>query len=85
MEMKIVILISFTYGFIVGYLNDYANKNINAKLRTIDHIIVLPAIFFVIYIFFQSISFGLMSIWQILLGSYIGINCNKFFKYILKK
>lgn len=85
MEIKTVVLVSFILGFIVGCSSDHAKKIFYAKLKFIDHIIVLPPTFFVIYAFFQSINFGFMSILQILLGSYIGVNSYRFFKNIFKK
>ena len=85
MEMKIVILISFTLGFIAGWWNDKAMENYhNPKGSLIENTIPPLAIIFVIYAFFQAISFGFMAILQILLGSYIGNQVHRFFKKIKK-
>lgn len=85
MEMKTVILISFAFGFLAGWSNDHAKKNYYGKLTIIDHLIVLPTILFIIYSFFQSISFGFMAILQLLLGMYIGHNSNKLVKRVFKR
>lgn len=85
MEMKIVILVSFSLGFIAGWGNDHAKKNYYGKLTIIDHLVVLPTTLFVIYSFFQSINFGFMAILQLLLGIYIGRNSNKLVKKFFKR
>ena len=79
MEIKTVILISFALGFIAGWGNDKAKLNYYGKGSLIENTIPPLAIIFVIYSFFQSISFGFMSILQLLLGMYIGRNSNTFF------
>jgi len=83
--MKTIILISFILGFIAGWCNDKARQTYYGGLNFIETAIPTLAIIFVIYSFFQSINFGFMSILQILLGSYIGVNSYRFFKNIFKK
>lgn len=85
MEMKTVILISFSLGVLSGWGSDHAKKNFYGKLTIIDHLVVLPTILFVVYSFFQSISFGFMAILQLLLGMYIGRNSNKLVKRVFKR
>ncbi len=86
MEMKIVILISFALGFTVGWGNDKAMETLyDDKGSFIENTIPPLAIIFVIYAFFQSISFGFMSILQILLGAYIGGKSNRLVKRITNK
>lgn len=85
MEMKTLILISFTFGFIAGWGNDKAKQSFYAKLELFDRIFVPTVTVFVIYSFFQSMSFGFMSILQILLGSYIGKYFHKYYKIIFKR
>lgn len=80
--MKIIILISFILGFVAGWGNHDAKKNYYGELTIVDHLVVLPTVLFVIYSFFQSISFGFMAILQILLGTYIG---NKSYGLLKKK
>lgn len=80
MEMKIVILVSFSLGFIGGWGNDKAMQNYYGKGSLIENTIPPLAIFFVIYAFSQSISFGFMAILQILLGSFIGNKVHRFLK-----
>lgn len=85
MEVKTIILISFTLGFIAGWGSDKSLQNLYGKLTFTDHLIVPSTIIFVIYAFYQSINFGFMAILQIILGSYIGSNFNRLLKKILKK
>lgn len=83
--MKMVILISFTLGFLGGFRNDKAKQDFYGKLTLSEHIIVPSVTIVVVYFFFQSINFGFMAILQILLGSYMGGQLNKFIKKILKR
>lgn len=85
MEMKTVILISFALGFIAGWGNDKAIQNYYGKGSFIENTIPPLAGIFVIYAFFQSISFGFMAILQILLGTYIGNKVHGFIKNIRSK
>jgi len=86
MEMKTLILISFIFGLIAGWGNDKAKENNHSiKGSFLENTIPPLVIIFVIYAFFQSITFGFMSILQILLGMYIGVNSNRLYKKILKK
>lgn len=85
MEMKVVIIISLTLGLIAGWSNDKALKNYYGKGSFIENTIPPLAIIFVIYCFFQSISFGFMAILQILLGSYIGNQVHRFIKKMRNK
>jgi len=81
MEMKTIILISFILGFIAGCGNDKAVENYYGKGSFIENTIPPLAIIFVIYAFFQSITFGFMAILQILIGTYIG---NKTYRLVKK-
>lgn len=85
MEIKTVILISFALGFIAGWGNDKAMQNYYGKGSLIENIIPPLGIAFVIYAFFQSISFGFMAILQILLSSFIGNKVHRFIKKIRSK
>jgi len=86
MEMKIVILISFTLGFIAGWGSDKAKENYySIKGSFLENTIPPLSIIFLIYAFFQSFSFGFMSILQIMLGAYIGGKSNRFIKKYYKK
>lgn len=81
MEMKIVILISLSLGLIAGWGNDKAMEDYyDPKGSLLGNTIPPLAIAFVIYAFFQAISFGFMAILQILLGSYIGNQVHRFIK-----
>jgi hypothetical protein len=82
MDMKIVILVSFTIGFIAGWGNDKALQNYYGKGSFIENTIPPLAIVFIIYAFFQAISFGFMAILQILLGSFIGNKVHRFIKKV---
>lgn len=85
MEMKTVILISFTLGIIAGWGNDKAMQNFYGKGNFIENTTPPIVIIFVIYSFFQSISFGFMSILQIFLGAYIGNKTHRHIKKIRNK
>lgn len=85
MEMKIVILVSFSLGFIAGWGNDKAMQNYYGKGNLIENTIPPLSIVFVIYAFFQSIGFGFMAILQILIGSFIGNKVHRFIKKIRSK
>lgn len=85
MEIKTVILISFSLGFIAGWGNDNVKQNFYGKGTFVENTIPPLAIIFIIYIFFQEISFGFISILQILLGAYLGGKTNRLFKKIFKK
>lgn len=85
MEIKTVILISFALGFIAGLGNGKAKQNFYDKGNLLENIISPLAIIFIIYSFFQSISFGFMAILQIMLGAYIGNQSNRFLKKVFKK
>ena len=78
--MKTIILISFTLGFIAGWANDKAKQNLYAKLKLFDYNFVPIVIVFIIYAFFQTISFGFMAILQIFLGMYIGNKIHRLIK-----
>lgn len=78
----VIILISFTLGFIAGWGNDKAATNLYGKGTLLENTIPPLAIIFIIYSFFQSISFGFMAILQILLGTYVGNKVNRFIKKI---
>lgn len=83
MEIKEIILISFAIGFIAGWGNDESMKTyFDNKGTFLENTIPPLAIIFLIYAFFQSISFGFIAILQILLGSYIG---NKTHRLLKKK
>lgn len=84
MEIKTIILISFSLGFISALFNDEAKKNFYGKLNILDHIIVLPTTIFLIYIFFISIYFGFVSFLQFLLGAYIGRKVDILIKHVRK-
>lgn len=85
MEIKTVILISFAFGFIAGWISDKSLQNLYGKLTVADHLVALSAILFIIYSFFKSISFGFMAMLQLLLGMYIGGNSNKLIKKLFKR
>ncbi|MDD2384600.1 MAG: hypothetical protein PHN18_10460 [Sulfurospirillaceae bacterium] len=85
MEIKTVVLISFFIGFIAGWGNDKAKQSYYGKGSFIENTIPPLAIIFVIYSFFQAISFGFLAILQILLGTYIGNQSNRLLKKIFKK
>lgn len=85
MEIKTVILISFALGFIAGFGNSKAKQNFYDKGNLLENTIPPLAIIFIIYSFFQSISFGFMAILQIMLGAYIGNQSNRFLKKVFKK
>lgn len=85
MEMKIVILVSFSLGFIAGWGNDKAKLNYYGKGSLIENTIPPLSIIFVIYAFFQSYQFGFMSILQIILGAYIGGKLNRLVKKVFKR
>ena len=86
MEMKIVILISLSLGLIAGWNNDKAMESYHDPKGTfLENTIPPLAIAFVIYAFFQLISFGFMAILQILLGSYIGNQVHRFLKKVKNK
>jgi len=82
MEIKTVIIISLTLGLIAGWGNDKAKENYYEKGSILENTIPPLAIVFIIYTFFQSISFGFMGILQILLGAYLGNQIQKFLKKI---
>ena len=83
--MKTIILISFILGFIAGWGNDKTMKNYYGKGSFIENTIPPLAIIFVIYAFFQSMTFGFMAIVQIFLGAFIGNKVHKFIKKIRSK
>lgn len=85
MEMKIVIIVSLTLGLIAGWGNNKAKENFYGKGSFLENTIPPLAIIFIIYAFFQSISFGFMAILQILLGSYIGNQLQGFIRRMRKK
>ncbi len=72
MEIKTVIIISLSLGLIAGWGSDKTKENFYGKGSFLENTIPPIAIIFIIYAFFQSISFGFMAILQILLGSYAG-------------
>ncbi len=81
MEMKIVIIVSLILGIFVGWGNEKSRETLyDPKGSLSDNTLPPLAILFVIYSFFQSISFGFMAILQILLGLYIGNKIHGFFK-----
>ncbi len=81
MEMKTLILISFTLGLLTGWSNDKARETLYSKKGSfLENTIPPLSIIFVIYAFFQSLSFGFMSILQILLGAYVGGKFNRLIK-----
>lgn len=84
MEMKTLVLISFTLGLISGWNSDKSMQSYYGKSSFIENAIPLVAIIFVIYSFFQSISFGFMAILQIILGTYIGGKLNRLFKKLFQ-
>lgn len=85
MEMKTVIIVSLILGLIVGWGNDKAKENYYGKGSFLENTIPPIAIIFIIYTFFQSISFGFMAILQILLGSYSGNQLQRFIKRMRNK
>lgn len=60
-------------------------KIIMKKVGFIENTIPPLVIIFVIYAFFQSITFGFMAILQIFLGTFIGNKLHKFIKKIRSK
>ncbi len=79
--MKIVIIVSLVLGLFVGWGNEKSRETFyDPKGSLFDNTIPPLGIAFVLYAFFQSISFGFMAILQILLGSYIGNKIHSFFK-----
>ena len=85
MEMKVVIIVSLTLGLIAGWGNDKSKVNFYGKGSFLENTIPPLAIIFIIYAFFQSISFGFMAILQILLGSYIGNQLQRFVRRMRNK
>ncbi len=85
MEMKIVILVSFSLGFIAGWGNDKTKLNYYGKGSLIENTIPPLSMIFVIYAFFQSYQFGFMAILQIMLGAYIGGKFNRLVKRVFKR
>lgn len=80
MEIKTLILISFSIGLITGWGNDRAKQSFYGKNTIFDHLLMIPTTLFIIYSFWLSLSFGFIVILQILLGSYIGNKIHKFIK-----
>lgn len=80
MEIKTLILISFSIGLIVGWGNDRVKQSFYGKNTIFDHLFMIPTTLFIIYSFWLSLSFGFIVILQILLGSYIGNKIHKFIK-----
>jgi hypothetical protein len=85
MEMKTVIIISLTLGFIAGWMNDKSKENFYEKGSFLENTIPPLAIIFILYVFFQSISFGFMGILQLLLGMYSGNQTQRFIKRMRNK
>ena len=84
--MKIIILISLILGFLTGWENDKSRETLyEDKGSFLENTVPPLAIIFVIYSFFQSISFGFMAIVQILLGAFIANKIHRFFKTIRNK
>ena len=65
--------------------NDKTMKNYYGKGSFIENTIPPLAIIFVIYAFFQSMTFGFMAIVQIFLGAFIGNKVHRFIKKIRSK
>ena len=83
--MKTFIIISLALGLIAGWMNDKVKENYYVKGGFLENTIPPIAIIFIIYAFFQSISFGFMGILQIILGSYIGNQLQRFIKKIRRE
>lgn len=83
MEIKTVIIVSLVLGLIAGLHNDRtARTYYDKKGSFIENFIPTVSIIFVIYAFFQAISFGFMAILQIFVGAFIGNKINRYFKFI---
>jgi len=67
-------IIGFTLGLIAGFNNDKSAErmSVDAKLTLLEVVVPTIAIVFVIYSFTFDIGFGLLSIIEIIVGSFTG-------------
>jgi len=72
--MMVLIIIGFTLGLIAGLSNDKSSErmSIDANLTFLEFVIPTLAIVFVIYSFTFGLGFGLLSIIEIIVGSFTG-------------